>query len=76
MVGLAVGLGLRGRPRPTNMLKPVSAGSAAHDNLSSVFDLDADQSEAFHLNRLPVRPIKDQCQPAAEHVDAISVEFF
>ena len=72
-----VGLGLRGRPRPTNMPKPVSAGSAADDNLTAhVFDLTADQSEAIHLHRLPVRPIRDQCQPAAEHVDAISVEFF
>jgi len=72
-----VGLGLRGRPRPTNMPKPVSAGSAADDNLTALdFDLTADQSEAIYLHRLPVRPIRDQCQPAAEHVDAISVEFF
>ena len=72
-----VDLGLRGRPRSTNMPKPVSASSGADDNLTAhVFDLTADQSEAFHLYRLPVRPIRDQCQPAAEHVNAISVEFF
>ena len=59
------------------MPKPVSAGSAADDNLTAhVFDLTADQSEAFHLYRLPVQPIRDQCQPATEHVDAIFVEFF